>query len=413
MATETSTPVYRDVRRPAALGVPGAETFTRARVERIVIITVGFGCSALGTQAFLNALTSSQEDPGWRMVLLLTIFVPLAVMIVGCIAGIRARLLAAMFAVVYPAAILLWPLATAGRSEHAAGAPWIWYLINVATVAAVVAFPLPLQLLWGALVPVLYGGVRLAQDGVGTTGDSLVRVGLDVAFAMILAYVLLTIAWMLRSVSVGIDDARAVAVRSYAEAATADAIEKERVAVAALMHDSVLAALIAAERATTPRERALAVSMAREALTRLANADRDSGEGSDAPVDPAVVADELDAAAAEFRVGVNAERSIAPDAPSVPGRAAKALVLAATQAIANAVQHAGAVGLRLRVEADAAGVTIRISDNGDGFDLDEMADDRLGIRASIFARMTAVAGRAEIDSGVNGTVVTLSWEHPR
>ncbi len=44
--------------------------------------------------------------------------------------------------------------------------------------------------------------------------------------------------------------------------------EHERVAVAALMHDSVLGALLAADRAHDPaRERSFAVSMAREALT--------------------------------------------------------------------------------------------------------------------------------------------------
>ena len=412
MIADTGTaPADRAVRRPAALGVPGAETFTRARVERIVVLAVGVGCSALGAQAFFNALASVQEHPGWHMALLLAVFVPLGLMIASCVAGIQARVFSAIFAIVYPVALLAWPVATAGREAYSAGPPWVWYLINVATVAAVVAFPLLLQLLWAALVPVMYGVVRLVQ--VGFTDDNLVRVGLDVMFALILAYVLLTIAWMLRSVSVGIDEARAVAVRSYAEAATADAVEKERVAVAALMHDSVLAALIAAERVTTPRERALAVSMAREALTRLANADRDSGEGPDEPVALASVAQELDAAAAEFRVSVTAERAISDEAPPVPGRAATALVLAATQAIANAVQHADAAGLSVRIEGTREGVTIRVRDTGEGFDPDDMADDRLGIRASIFARMAAVAGRADIHSGANGTVVLLTWEHPR
>jgi hypothetical protein len=118
---------------------------------------------------------------------------------------------------------------------------------------------------------------RLAPTGQPST--DAVSVVLDAVFAVILGGVIVALGWMLRSVAVGIDRARRDAVLSYAAAAGADAAETERVAVAALMHDSVLAALIAAERAATPREEALAVAMAREALTRLANAEQDAGEG--------------------------------------------------------------------------------------------------------------------------------------
>src|SRR5690606_1430138 len=93
----------------------------------------------------------------------------------------------------------------------------------------------------------------------------------DVSFTLILGVVLLALAWLFRSVASGVDQARSEAVASYAAAAAELAAEEERVAVAALMHDSVLAALITAERADSERERELAVVMAREALTRLAN----------------------------------------------------------------------------------------------------------------------------------------------
>src|SRR5690606_12025060 len=103
-----------------------------------------------------------------------------------------------------------------------------------------------------------------------------------------------TLPWVFRAIAVGVDEVRTRAVASYAAAAAADATEQERVAVAALMHDSVLAALIAAERARSPRERALAVGMAREALTRLANTDSTEEQGSDAPVAVETIADALE-----------------------------------------------------------------------------------------------------------------------
>lgn len=50
-----------------------------------------------------------------------------------------------------------------------------------------------------------------------------------------------------------------------------------------------------------------------------------------------------------------------------------------------------------------------VSDTGSGFDVDSIGADRLGIRASIFARMAGVAGTADIVSDEHGTTVTLGW----
>jgi signal transduction histidine kinase len=209
---------------------------------------------------------------------------------------------------------------------------------------------------------------------------------------------------------VNVDETRARAVASYAQAAAADAAEQERVAVAALMHDSVLAALIAAERATTPRERTLAATMAREALTRLANTEQDDHEGTDEPWDAATLAAEVGEAARDLGVEVDVQRDIDPAAPPIPGRVARALTLAATQAVANAIQHAGGAGLGVAVASSDGRVRVEVHDTGDGFDPDAVPDDRLGIRASIVARVAAVGGHADLQTGPHGTVVRLSWQ---
>lgn len=399
------------VRRPLGDISTGAERFTERRVERILSLVVGIGASVLGVQAFLNALGSVQEDPHWHVLLLSVVFAPLAAMILALFAGVFTRVPTAVFAIVLPLALLAWPFVTAGRLAEADGEPWLWYLLNVATVAAAMVFPLRVQIVWAVLVPVLYGAVRIVQLE-GAPG-AVTGVILDVVFATILAGVLIALGWMLRSVAVGIDAARRDAIASYAAAASADAIEQERVAVAALMHDSVLAALLAAERARTDRERGLAVSMAREALTRLANVDQDPGEGSDAPITPQAILRGLRSAAADLGVEIDIDGSVDAAAPAVPGRVARALVLAAMQALVNSVQHATGSGLRGEVIADRVGVRIRISDTGGGFDPSTVPDDRLGIRGSIVARTAAVGGRARVHSDGSGTVVTLSWEHPR
>lgn len=385
----------------------GIGSFTRTRVERIIVLTGGFGSLVLGTQAFLSALGPGEERPGWHIPLMIAVFGPLAIMIVACFIGLGVRLAAGVFALVYVLALTVWPIATAGSTPVATDQPWIWYLVNIATLAAVLAFPFPLQIVWTALAPLLFGLVRLIQGGFAS--DFWIAVGLDVSFALILGGVILTLGWVFRSVAANVDGTRARAVSSYAQAAAADAREQERIAVAALMHDSVLAALISAERAETPRARTLAAAMAREALTRLANTDQDWSEGPDAPKSPDEVADDIEAGAREVGVELRVTRAGDEVQLSVPGRVGRALALAATQAVANAVQHAGGEGLAVSVTTSERQIDIEVRDSGEGFVLEDVPDDRLGIRASIFARVAAVGGLATIDSGHRGTSVRLTW----
>jgi signal transduction histidine kinase len=216
---------------------------------------------------------------------------------------------------------------------------------------------------------------------------------------------------MFRQIAAGVDEARSRAVEGYASAAAASAAEEERVAMSALMHDSVLAALIAAERADSDRARALAVAMAREALTRLANTEASiAQEGSDAPVARSQIVTELRRTLSERGADAVVEERGAAEA-EVPGKVARAIVLAARQAIGNALAHADGHGLHVIVDSAAADrLRVTVLDAGPGFDPDAIGEDRLGIRASIVARMAAVAGTSEIVSDVDGTTVVLGWE---
>ncbi|MEZ3159417.1 ATP-binding protein [Microbacterium sp. BWT-B31] len=395
---------------PSAHGsTSGLGSFTRRRINRAMSLVVALGCLALGLQAFLAALVSDDMTDSWRVPLVIIAFVPLVMMLTACAVGRAVRAFAGTFAVAYVVLLMLWPAAASGATVSDGAEPWIWYLVNVATVSAALAFPLPLQIAWAALVPLLFGIVRV----VTARGDlsSVLTVGLDVSFALILGGMLVTLGWLFRAIASHVDETRERAVSSYAEAAAADAAEEERVAVAALMHDSVLAALIAVERARSPRERGLAATMAREALTRLANTESGVEEGADAPWDALHIVAEIDAALVEFGLDVLVEQRIDAHAGTIPGRVARALSLAATQAIANSAQHAGAAGLRVSVQASAAPsrVHIEVSDTGAGFDLDLVPADRLGLRGSVVARVGAVGGIAEIASDSSGTRVRLDW----
>lgn len=383
------------------------ERFTGKRMERILAIVVAIGSAVLGAQALISAMGSlSAADPA-HLVTLIVVFVPLAAMLLACVVGRGVRTFSGIFAVVYVLALAAWPTVVDPSDKGAGDQPWIFFLVNVGVVAAMLAFPLWLQFAWAAGMPFVYGYVRLVQGEFSR--EFWVTTAFDVSFTLILGVVIVSLGWMFRSVAAGVDEARGQAVASYSTAAAAAAAEEERAAMSALMHDSVLAALIAAERAEGERAEELAVAMAREALTRLANTEAAvAQEGSDEPVGTAQIIVELRRALSEL--GADAIVEERGGIGLIPGRAARALVLAARQAIGNAVSHANGRGLHIIVEGHAdEGVVVTVSDTGSGFDVDSIGADRLGIRASIFARMAGVAGTADIVSDEHGTTVTLRW----
>ncbi len=383
------------------------ERFTGKRMERILAIVVAIGSAVLGAQALISAMASlSAADPA-HLVTLIVVFVPLAAMLLACVVGRGVRTFSGIFAVVYVLALAAWPTVVDPSDKGAGDQPWIFFLVNVGVVAAMLAFPLWLQFAWAAGMPFVYGYVRLVQGEFSR--EFWVTTAFDVSFTLILGVVIVSLGWMFRSVAAGVDEARGQAVASYSTAAAAAAAEEERAAMSALMHDSVLAALIAAERAEGERAEELAVAMAREALTRLANTEAAvAQEGSDEPVGTAQIVVELRRALSEL--GADAIVEERGGIGLIPGRAARALVLAARQAIGNAVSHANGRGLHIIVEGHAdEGVVVTVSDTGSGFDVDSIGADRLGIRASIFARMAGVAGTADIVSDEHGTTVTLGW----
>ena len=413
----TGQPVHADAALQAAWGrIPSpsaAETeferFTRKRMERILAVVAAIGSAILGVQALLSAIGGLEDGASETQVaLLVVVYVSLAAMLITCVIGRGVRVCAGAFAILYLAALVAWPLVTESGAQSQSQ-PWIFFLVNVGVVAAMLAFPLKMQVLWALGLPLVYGYVRLVEGGFRTSYWT--TAAFDVSFTIILGFVIVALGWMFRAVAVGVDSARGNAVASYTSVAASAAAEEERVAMAALMHDSVLAALIAAERADSDRARDLAVAMAREALTRLANTEAViAQEGSDDPVGTALIVAELRRALSEL--GADAIVEERGTAGLIPGRAARAIVLAARQAIGNAMDHAAGRGLHVVLEGRGdEGVAVTILDTGGGFDLDAIGEDRLGIRASMFARMAAVAGHVSIDSSEVGTQVVLEWEN--
>lgn len=177
--------------------------------------------------------------------------------------------------------------------------------------------------------------------------------------------------------------------------------QEERAEVAAHLHDSVLQTLALIQRTDDPQRMSM---LARHQETEL----RDWLYGH-APLDGIdLVSTALKQAASkveqDFQVPVDVV--VVGDHP-VDDRT-KALVGAASEAMVNAAKHSGAARVSLYMEATEAAVEVFVTDQGNGFEANEVPVDRKGISESIRARMERVGGQVEIDSDMDeGTEVML------
>ncbi|WP_395638307.1 sensor histidine kinase [Pseudolysinimonas sp.] len=86
-----------------------------------------------------------------------------------------------------------------------------------------------------------------------------------------------------------------------------------------------------------------------------------------------------------------------------------ALLWSLRATLENVLRHSGATTAEVEVIADPTTITVMVTDRGSGFDPAAVAQDRLGLRASVVDRMAAVGGRAQIWSAKGeGTSVILT-----
>jgi len=186
---------------------------------------------------------------------------------------------------------------------------------------------------------------------------------------------------------------------------------QERAEVAAVMHDSVLHTLALIQRKSGDSAEVARLARAQERdLRSWLHGDLPKPGGEDAQQ---TFAQAIKAAAAgvEDRHGVQVDVVTVGDADL--DDALRACVAAAREATVNAAKYAegAAISVYAEVESDggrATSVEVFVRDRGPGFDLDAVAQDRMGIRESILGRMKRHGGRATIRTGPgDGTEVRL------
>ncbi|RUR01351.1 sensor histidine kinase [Labedella endophytica] len=407
------------VRPPASIAatiasraeVSGRRVFSSQRVDELFTRTVGLGTIVFGAQAIVIGLLdpSSTARPGGVVVMV----VMAAAILWLLVASLRLRgmrIASLILCWLYVIVLVLWPFVvdTPGAETQE---PWVWYLLTVAGACAVYAMSIRAAVVYTLVSPMLYGVVRASTNAP----DQWTLGVFDASYGIIIGLVVLVVGVTFRRSAVGVDLARDAALARYDEAVRLHAVEAERVEVDAIVHDSVLAALQAADRAASPAQARAATALAVKALAHF----RDAGL---APIDSDAVVTTGELASALATAAVSMERTIAVSSLGtrervVPSVVAEAMVLAATQAMQNSIQHAGRDAVERAVTVRATGpsaVEITITDDGEGFDPAQVEPGRLGVRVSIVERMASIGGAAVVDSAVGrGTTVRLSWAPPR
>jgi signal transduction histidine kinase len=245
---------------------------------------------------------------------------------------------------------------------------------------------------WPSLVRVIVGlglvgaafGIVLAQRGqISQLPDVMAMTMLALAgLAIVLA------PWLHRS-RTALNQARAERVRADA-----------RADMAAHLHDSVLQTLAMIQRQSDDPKavQQLARRQERELRNWL--------YGDELPEATLKAALTAIAAEVEDERGVPVELVTVGDCDT--SDAIQALVRAAREAMVNAAKHSGADKIDVYAEVDEDSVEVFVRDRGAGFDLDTVAEDRMGVKGSIIDRMARHGGSATIRSvSGNGTEVRL------
>ena len=227
-----------------------------------------------------------------------------------------------------------------------------------------------------------HGSLSIARDAFGVA--ILVFVGLAVIVGP----------WVYR-LSADLSEERSERVRT-----------QERADVAAHLHDSVLQTLALIQRNSDDPATVARLARAQERdLRAWLYAGESTGEST--------VASALRGAAAR----VEDEYAVSVDVVTVGDcdldEVLRPVVHATGEAVTNAAKHAGTGKVDVYAEITDGAVDVFVRDRGQGFDVEQVAADRYGVRHSILDRMTRHGGTAEVRSTPGeGTEVRLHLPRP-
>ncbi|MXP20491.1 ATP-binding protein [Gordonia sp. HNM0687] len=257
----------------------------------------------------------------------------------------------------------------------------------------------------------IVGATILTQTAnqLGLTGQIRAELYLGSLLTIALTVVFLAVAVVTARTAQLLDDTRASAIESAAASSAAAAEEAERARFAALIHDKVIAILLAID---VGRPSGRLVAQAVSAVQELDR--RDDDDAMPRTLDTDEFARRIRMAIRSTGVAVEQELSIASgSALRYPAEVAAAMIDAMAEAIRNQARHAGDDASGLVVgDLGETSTMLAVVDDGCGFDETEVRPERLGLTFGIRRRMASVPGGSAVVHSTpgHGTTVVLRWD---
>lgn len=309
------------------------------------------------------------------------------------------------FAMVIAGGLMTWSYA---HPMPEPGPPWLWHVLSLATACLAAATGTRAATLYAVSTSILFAAVRQSESG----GSASLNVAAeDAAYAAMIGVAVAVAIEAIRLGAHRADVAEAHAVAAYRESAGARAQLIERHRLGAILHDSVMTALVSAAQAVTPEQRRGAARAARDGIRRLE--EYAATEPARSPVPLLELPARLQAVAESPAFLPVDIFSALPDDSTLmlPAPASDALLEATFTALDNASRHSGASRATVSVRVVGRQLRVEIADDGRGFEPASVPQRRLGIRLSIIQRVADAGGRANVASAPGlGTTVTLEWE---
>lgn len=213
--------------------------------------------------------------------------------------------------------------------------------------------------------------------------------------AMFIIFGAVALTWLIRGIERVVVDRDRLQMQLL-DARTTAARATERAEAGARLHDTVLQHLTAVAHTTDVASARRHAGRASNELRQFLRTDLED-DGS--------LRQQLQAAVTRAADGVDISVSVAGDRTA--DERDRLVVAATAEAVRNAVRH-GQPPVRVHAELprpDRGDTVVWIVDQGQGFDVHEIPEDRLGVRASIIGRMERAGGSAQLV--VDGTT---EWE---
>lgn len=384
-----------------------SSTFATARVDRLIGRALAAGAVLFSLEGFANfyaQLPMLNQPLAWAV--MGVIWATTSAYFFTFWFGSANYLYLRIHAIAIAFLPLMWPFILVSQPvQDGSFYPFIWWGMSTGWLAAALSF----SMRWVVVYFVLVNVVTQYLFSIPIGGNhSLQTSFLDGLYTILTNGSVAVIALMLRHAANRSDKANSERMEAAILEAQVEAQAKERARLDALVHDSVLTALISAGRASTDEEITASADLAKIAIERLEKAD--GVYEASASVLCSSLFDSVIAAAKRIDPEIDC-RKYCLNSFTVSGEVASALTEATMQAVQNSVLHAGGKAKReLSLKSSQGTLKLVVKDDGVGFRPNRLPRGRLGIKLSIQGRLASIGGKAHIVSAPRkGTTVVLEW----